>query len=156
MWKLCGVVSLLSCILPALSTATVLPAAQALYTPEPDSLAHPKESILPVPVPVALPGRVKACVEYGSTLSEARGKLKVTVEIRRDEQIAGTVAFRGKIKEVGDEGSGVYKSSFLGCKNLKDSVRADDVVVFVLTYRRFPQMTLEDSFVLTAAVVPTD
>lgn len=154
MSKLLKTVVCLLGLLPAAALGVVLPAAQTLFEPDGESVKHPRESILVVPVPVRLPGSVKACVEYGSTVKPSKGKIRVKVETRRDEKVLNTVSFGGKVGSVPLVSSELYRTKFLGCKKLKSSLAADDVVVFVLRYRGFPQMDGEDSFVLTAAVVP--
>lgn len=147
----------LVCILflaPTAILGVVLPAAQTLFDTDGKSIKHPRESLLVVPIPVALPGQVKACVEYGSTIKPSRGKVRVRVETRRDEEMLETRSFGGKVQSVPRVSSQLYRSQFLGCKKLQTSLEEDDVVVFVLRYRKLPQMKAKDSFVLTAAVIP--
>lgn len=131
-------------MVPALSQAAVLPAAQTLFVSD-KAAKHPKKMTLKVPIAVDVPGPTAACIEYGLSLgADATGKITVKMKVVRDGFSVGTRTLKGRVKD----------SHFDGCVALGTGLSADDTVEFRLVYRKFPRLSRGDGFVVIAGLIP--
>ena len=154
MTRLSGALALLVLVaMPTVASATVLPATQRVARI--GVAGHPREATLVLPVTESMPGAIRACIEYGSTIRRATGRIKVRVELFRDGERVDAATFGGRVRKTSYFSLSDGDTAFYGCSEpgeIKRALEAGDVLVFALKYRKFPDPR-DEVVVVTAGVV---
>lgn len=154
MSKRCFLLPVLLLVAPA-AAATVLPATDHVERMSTDG--HPKKGQFELLVSESIPGGIRACVEYGSTIPIVEGRIKVRVRILRDGRAIEKAAFGGRVQER-QHLPGVEGTAYYGCtekREIATSLKAGDRLEFLLRYRDFPPgeaLDPNDLLILTVGV----
>lgn len=159
-----ALVALVAALAGVSASATVLPARDAYITPEDGFLKHPKRAELMLPIAVSISSHVKVCLRYSTTLAEPKGKLKAKVGLYRDGKRIESLVFKGVVEKAEHD---VYKVQYFRCsqvicssasckpdrkREFNTRLRADDVLVFIMNYRKFPGLPTGDHAKVTIGV----
>lgn len=153
MWKLSSAVALILFLIVSASGAVFLPMVTTSLAPDGKSSRHPRESLLVLVMSEKPPASRRACVEYGNTRGKQEGaEITITMEIRRDGEVAGTpVVFGGATERPPAEIGRNTRTYFLGCVST-GRLEQDDAVVFHVQFDNFRRLRKRDQVSLTAAI----
>lgn len=141
-------------------------------TPEGKTLVHPRSGSLMLPVTGG--GSLRVCAKYSTTIERQRGKIAVRIELRRAGELLEVVELRGRLK---DADHPRFKRQFVGCskarcpsgstsdaaanpctpdaaKELDERLRAEDLLTFDFTFRKFSQLDADDEAWVAVVALP--
>ena len=126
---------------------------------------HPKTAVLAIPITGEVTGANTGSLSFEAAYwtyfwatddpRNGKGKVKLKIEVLRDDQVMWKKERRARVKEEQYPGGNFNSADFSVCNKFTESLQPGDLVLFHFTFRRLPLFDAREAAVVQINITDT-